>query len=80
MIYAKGAYGRSVEWKLENYLNRYGWVVKKPVRSNTGYKGVLRGGSVNNHTLEVAHRTHQGSLQADNWVYGHGFRCVADVE
>ena len=28
MIYAKGAYGRSVEWKLDNYLNRYGWVVK----------------------------------------------------
>ena len=28
-IYAKGAYGRSVEWKLDRYLNRYGWVVKK---------------------------------------------------
>ena len=41
---------------------------------------VLRGGAVNNYTLEVAHRTHQGSLQADNWVYGHGFRCVADVK
>ncbi len=36
MIYAKGAYGRSVEWKLDKYLNRYGWVVKKLVRSNSG--------------------------------------------
>ena len=36
MIYAKGVYGRSVEWKLDNYLNRYGWVVKKLVRSGTG--------------------------------------------
>ena len=36
MIYAKGAYGRSVEWKLDRYLGRYGWVVKKLVRSGTG--------------------------------------------
>ena len=36
MIYAKGAYGRSVEWKLDKYLNRHGWVVKKLVRSNSG--------------------------------------------
>ena len=35
MIYAKGAYGRSVEWKLDRYLNRYGWVVKKSVKSST---------------------------------------------
>ena len=32
IIYARGAYGRSVEWKLDEYLNRWGWVIKKLVK------------------------------------------------
>ncbi len=36
MIYAKRVYGRSVEWKLDRYLNRYSWVVRKLVKSSTG--------------------------------------------
>ncbi len=36
MIYAKRVYGRSVEWKLDRYLNRYSWVVRKLVKFSTG--------------------------------------------
>ena len=36
MIYAKGAYGRSVEWKLDRYLGRYGWVVFYPCDRASG--------------------------------------------
>ena len=76
MIYAKGAYDRSVEWKSDNYLNRYGWVVKKPVRSSTGYKRVLRGGSWDSFTthLRVAYRNYSDPL---NRYFIYGFRCVS---
>jgi len=32
--FSKEAYDQSVEWKLDRYLNRYGWIVKKLIRSS----------------------------------------------
>ena len=32
-IFSKEAYDQSVESKLDRYLNRYGWIVKKLIRS-----------------------------------------------